>query len=830
MTGATDPIHDVSPVSTLSDMPPEQGVSIFQSDGAKRHAPTTRRAYKSRFRQRLAVLWVLPIICLPLSGALGIQGLESGVSSRQVAAADLQNLEADVNLATLDAGWAVALHWSFQRALTTLQNAEMTVRADLARLNSEWPADPIMPTVGPAVITFVRTLEEVVSLFGPNAPAFDVASENQALAQFERVNNVVDRGTAGLIGEAASTSRAAQLATGVLVVGESALLVCVLWILSQRRRRLAMSQTRELVLEDSERTFRLLFEENPLPTLISDPHTGRFLAANKAAQTQYGYAAEEFLSLTTADLKADDRRAREREPVSPAGLGSELLVSHRTSSGQRFDAAVSEGVLDYRSQTATLTVVRDVTAQRQIEAKLRESALHDFLTGLANRRLFIERFDEAQASRSRRDEGLAIISIDMDGFKTVNDRHGHGIGDDVLRVVGQRLRSLVRAQDTVARFGGDEFVLLIDGANAVTVEELAQRLVTWLAHPYDVLDTTLDISASLGIALIADPMTGVDQALRAADIAMYAAKESGRRSFRMYDPDMRSAILERLATARELQQALDHGEFNLWYQPIVSWDDHHWAVNHVEALIRWNHPERGIVSPAEFIPIAEQTGSIVAIGTWVLRAGCKQIAEWQRSNRRVGLHVNVSGRQVKQPDFVASVMRIVAESGIDTSDLILELTETALLEDLEAAQKPLNQLRAMGIRIALDDFGSGYSSLTYLSQLPIDIVKIDRSFVAKLAEPDKLSMLATIMGLMENLQVTVIAEGVETADELGHVLGLGVDAIQGYYFSRPVPAPVLAEVIGRCEQFAPPDGLSRNGRGSTPPLRAASSSRRMISA
>ena len=565
------------------------------------------------------------------------------------------------------------------------------------------------------------------------------------------------------------------------------------------------------MLADSERTFRLLFEENPLPTVISDPHTGRLLAANRAAQSQYGYTPEEFLSLTTADLTGDEGRTRERDVISPASSLSKPLALHRTRGGRRFDAEVSETQLDYRGHAATLTVVRDVTTQRQLEAKLRELALYDSLTGLANRRLFIERFDQAQASRVTHDDGLAIISIDMDGFKTVNDRHGHGLGDDVLRVVAQRLRSLVRAQDTVARFGGDEFTLLIDGATAVTVEALAQRLVTWLAHPYDILDTTLDISASLGIALI-DPMTGVDEAVRVSDIAMFAAKELGRQSYRMYDTHMRSAILERNATARELQQALYHGEFNLWYQPIVSWDDDHWAVNHVEALIRWNHPERGIVSPAEFIPIAEQTGSIVAIGTWVLRAGCAQIAEWQRRGRRVGLHINVSGRQVKQPDFVAVVMRIVDESGIDASDLILELTETALLEDLKAAQKVLNELRAMGIRIALDDFGSGYSSLTYLSQLPIDIVKIDRSFVAQLGEPEKLSMLVTIMRLMENLKVTVIAEGVETADELGHVLGLGVDAIQGYYFSRPVPAPELAEVIERCEQIAAPDLTGRDRR------------------
>ena len=790
-------------------MAPKEGVAALPTEGSGRDGVGVRER-KWPLRARWTLLWVLPIIGLPVAGALTIQALESGVSSRYVAAADLQNLEADVNLATLDAGWAVALHWPFQRAQTTLQGAEVTVRSDLERLQSEWPANPVMTSVRPAVDAYMRTLEEVVTLFGPDAPPVNIASEDQALVQFSKASVLIDAGTAALAGEAAATSDQVQVAVWVLVVGESALLTCVLWIMSQRRRLLAMSQTRARVLADSERTFRLLFEENPLPTLISDPHTGRFLAANKAAQSQYGYTADAFLSLTTADLSVDKRRTREREPLSPGRRQWELIAFHRTRGGRRFDAEVSETQLDYRGHAAILTVVRDVTAHRQLEAKLLESALHDPLTGLANRRLFVERFDQAQASRVRHDDGLAVITIDMDGFKSVNDRHGHGIGDDVLRVVARRIRSVVRAQDTVARFGGDEFVLLIDGATALTVGALAQRLVAWLAHPYDILDTTVDISGSLGIALI-DPMTGADEAMRASDIAMYAAKESGRQSYRMYDAQMRSAILERLATARELQQALDRGEFNLWYQPIVSRADHHWAVNNVEALIRWNHPERGIVSPAEFIPIAEQTGSIVAIGTWVLRAGCAQIAEWQRRDRRVGLHVNVSGLQVKQPDFVALVKRIVAESGIDASDLILELTETALLEDLNAAQKPLNELRAMGIRIALDDFGSGYSSLTYLSQLPIDIVKIDRSFVANLGEPDKLSTLATIMRLMENLQVTVIAEGVETAEELGRLLSLGVDAIQGYYFSRPVPAPDLAEAIERCERIAAPDpcGLDR---------------------
>ena len=791
-------------------MPPEEGIGPPPGDtGINVRVGTP--SWRSHLRPRLTLFWLIPILGLPLAGGLGIQTLNAGQSSRQVAAADLQNLEADVNLATLYAGWAIALHWPFTQALATLEGADRTIRADLAALSREPSAAPVMEKVGPLVSSYVHTLDEAAAFFREGAPPIDVAAEGAALAQFSRLNVLVDAGTTALIEEAGITADDVRTAVWVLVVGESALLVCVLWVLAQRRRRLAMSQTRELVLEDSERTFRLLFEENPLPTLISDPSTGRLLAVNKAAEVQYGYTGAEFASLKLADIQVGERRDRERAPLSHT-TSDPRLMSHLLRSGERFDAEVSEARLEYRGQPAVLTVVRDVTAQRQLEAKLRKSALHDPLTGLANRRLFIERFNQIQASRATHDDGLAIVSIDMDGFKAVNDSHGHGMGDDVLRVAAQRLGALVRAQDVVARFGGDQFVLLIDGVTPSEVKALAQRLIKWLMHPYDIIDTTLDITASLGIAFIDDPTTGVDEALRTSDIAMYSAKESGRGSYRMYDSEMRSAILERLLTARQLRDALGRGEFSLLYQPIVTWDGHGWVVKHVEALLRWNHPERGLVSPADFIPVAEQTGSIIAIGAWVLRAGCEQIAEWQRMDRRVSVHVNVSGRQLKDPNFVELVRRTVSDTGIDPSDLILELTETAMLDDLKAARGPLDELRAMGIRIALDDFGAGFSSLTYLGQLPIDIVKIDRSFVADLDKPDKLMMLATIMRLMEVLHVVVIAEGVETKDELEHVMGLGIDAVQGYYFSRPVPAAALPLAAKGCERIPYPVALDRSGR------------------
>ncbi len=783
--------------------------STASADHELPHGQIRRRR---RIRLHLGLFWLLPIIGLPVAGGLGIQALDSGVSSREVAATDLQNLEADVNLVTVYSGWAVALHWPFAQAVAAHEQADRMVQADLGLLNHEESARPVMARVGSAVTTYLTTLDGAEALFRPGGPAIDPALENAALAQFDRLHVLIDHGTATLNAEAAGTANDVRAAVWVLVIGESALLVSVLWILSQRRRRLAMIQTHERVLADSERTFRRLFEENPLPTLISDPRSGRFLAVNKAAEAQYGYTNEEFQSMTAADIVADERRTPSLPTTELLGSSAGRVMSHRKRHGERFDAEVSEAELEYRARAALLTVVRDVTAQRQLEAKLLASATHDFLTGLANRRLFMERFDQAQAARGRHDDGLAIVSIDMDGFKAVNDTHGHSMGDDILRVVAQRLRSLVRPQDTVARFGGDEFVVLIDGATTVEVEKLGHRLAKWLAHPYDIIDTTRDISASVGIAMVADATVTADEAFRLADLAMFTAKEAGHGCYRVYDPLMRSVILERLTMSRELQVALSRGEFSLAYQPIVSRDGDRWTANHVEALIRWNHPERGLISPADFIPVAEQTGLMIAIGAWVLRAACAQIAEWQRGGgRRVGVHVNVSGRQIKDPDFVKLVGDIVAETGVDPSDLILELTETAVLDDLNAAMKPLEDLRARGIRIALDDFGAGYSSLTYLGQLPIDIVKIDRSFVANLDQPDKLMMLATIMRLMESLRVVVIAEGVETTGELRHVLSLGIDSVQGFYFSRPVPADALLEAIEACELMAGPESVTRGG-------------------
>jgi diguanylate cyclase (GGDEF)-like protein len=461
--------------------------------------------------------------------------------------------------------------------------------------------------------------------------------------------------------------------------------------------------------------------------------------------------------------------------------------------------SVSDEV-DVDDRRVLLVAARDITDQRRLEEELRSRAFEDALTGLANRSLFADRFEHAQAVRSRGQRDLAVLVIDLDGFKAINDSLGHVMGDGVLRAVADRLRRAVRPSDTIARMGGDEFAILVDGADADTMVGLADRLLAALHAPYDVAGQPVEITASCGLASVTSTDMTWDSALHCADIAMYEAKANGKACVRVYESGMQSTVLQRLETTSELQRALARGEMTLHYQPIVSNGRGAETVEQVEALVRWQHPTRGLVPPMEFIPIAEETGAIVPLGAWVLRTACRQLAEWQGSGHMVSISVNVSGRQLREPGFVDLVAQTLSETGIAAHSLIIEITETALLQDLETAQTKLGELRAMGVRIALDDFGAGYSSLAYLSQLPVDEVKIDRMFVAGLEIADQRATVLTIVRLLEALNVRSVAEGVETARQLAYVHSLGIDACQGYYFSRPVPADQLLDALEHCKR------------------------------
>ena len=424
-------------------------------------------------------------------------------------------------------------------------------------------------------------------------------------------------------------------------------------------------------------------------------------------------------------------------------------------------------------------------------------SLHDALTGLPNRALLSERLQTA-SDRQADGKALAVLFVDLDDFKGVNDTGGHARGDELLVLVARRLESAVRDGDLVARLGGDEFAILLERTEDRTAAvDVARRVLAELRRPFELEDRQVVISASVGVAVrdAADDPTGPHELLSRADLAMYVAKRRGKSQYEVFDPAMHAALVSRLELESELQQAVHDGQLVLHYQPILSLEDE--RPLGAEVLVRWQHPTRGLVPPDEFIPLAESTGLVVPLGEWVLRQACEQMARWNelRPEHPLYLSVNVSPRQLRS-GIAATVADALEQSGLDPRQLVLEVTETAFVDD-DADVDPLHELRALGVRIAVDDFGTGYSSLNYLRRLPVDVVKIDRSFVRELTHgSDDEALVDAIVGLCRALGMVVIAEGVETAGEASVLRGLGVPAAQGFLFARPAAARDLHGLLG----------------------------------
>jgi diguanylate cyclase (GGDEF)-like protein len=431
--------------------------------------------------------------------------------------------------------------------------------------------------------------------------------------------------------------------------------------------------------------------------------------------------------------------------------------------------------------------------------RLAHQALHDALTGLPNRTLFEDRLDLALARAGRQSTFTAVLFLDVDRFKLVNDTLGHRVGDRLLREAAERLRSAVRAGDTVARFGGDEFAVLCEGLgddrDALTIANAvhaAMRVPLELDDGGDLL-----LEASIGIALARGREARRDALLRDADAAMYRAKELGRGRVEVFDDRLRERLDARLRIERELRHGLEHGELHLVYQPVVSLADG--RIGSVEALVRWHHPERGVVSPGEFLPVAEESGLIIRLGEEVLVQACRQAARWRAAlgdDAPLPVNVNLAARQLGQPGFVDVVRRIVAESGVDARDIALEITESAVIENTLLAADTLDQLKTLGFTVLLDDFGTGYSSLSYLQRLPIDVLKIDRSFISALGDGrESDAIVRAIVGIAEALRIGVVAEGIETAEQASTARELGCDSAQGFHFARPSgPEDIVALV------------------------------------
>jgi diguanylate cyclase (GGDEF)-like protein len=447
--------------------------------------------------------------------------------------------------------------------------------------------------------------------------------------------------------------------------------------------------------------------------------------------------------------------------------------------------------------------IRDLTERKASQAELERLALLDPLTGLPNRALMHDRLQGALNRMKRHGRKVGVLFLDLDRFKVVNDSLGHDAGDSLLCVLGDRISRALRSGDTLGRLGGDEFVVVAEEiGDARDLASLAERILAAIARPLHLQGYEIAPSASIGIAVAEDGSGDTESLLRDADLAMYRAKARGGGDYELFDFEMRQRAMSRLASEGELRRALSNDELRVHFQPYLESDG---KLHGVEALVRWLHPERGLVAPAEFIGLAEETGLVVPLGEWVLRAACRQVTQWRAGpHPELNLSVNLSVRQLAQPGLAALVADILSEEGLEASALCLEITETALMEDPGAAAVTLGELRRLGVRIAVDDFGTGYSSLLYLRHFPIQILKLDHIFVAGVCEnSEDRVIIGSIIELAHALGLTAVAEGVETVAQLHALEALGCDLMQGYYWSRPLDAESMTERLNGSNHLSP---------------------------
>ncbi len=551
-------------------------------------------------------------------------------------------------------------------------------------------------------------------------------------------------------------------------------------------------------LKRREASFRLLFEGNPVPMWLYDPSDLRILNVNDAALAHYGYSRARFQNMTLPELWPRDERDIHCEAAKSVGekYQSDRTWRHIKADGSEIEVLIYARRVPFGRMHAMLVAVVDVTERKAAEARIAYMAHHDALTDLPNRVLFHERLNELLARVRRHGESLAVHCLDLDHFKGVNDTLGHPMGDALLQTVAQRLQKCLRESDMVARLGGDEFAVVqypLGSPNEAST--LASALIETVSKPYEVHGHEFIIGASIGIALSPGDGDEADGLLRNADIALYRAKAEGRGSAHFFEPEMDRRIQARRLLELDLRKAFANGEFELFYQPLINLTTN--AVSGFEALLRWQHPERGMIAPGDFIPLAEEIGLIVPLGEWVLRQACTEAMRWP-SELKVA--VNLSPAQFRSRGVVRAVLTALAYSRLPADRLELEITESVLLGETDANLATLHQLRDIGVRISMDDFGTGYSSLSYLRCFPFDKIKIDRSFVRELSErPDCVAIIRAVAGLGMSLGIATTAEGIETAEQLERVRAEGCTEVQGYLFSPPRPASELAELI-RAEQ------------------------------
>lgn len=541
-------------------------------------------------------------------------------------------------------------------------------------------------------------------------------------------------------------------------------------------------------LEDSERRYRTLFFAHPQPMWVYDLKSLKFLAVNEAAIQYYGYSEAEFLSMKITEIRPSEDIPRLLESLSKiqVGLNRIGLWRHLKKDGTLMAVEITGHTLNWKGQFAEVILAQDVTERLQTKAQLERYAYNDLLTGLANRSLLLERLKFAIQHPQKHLKSFAVLSFDLDRFKAIKYGFGHLLAEQLLIAVAERLITCVSSRDVVARVGTDEFAILLpDVANSNSLNEKIERIHAALDCPFVLDSVSISSPTSIGIVFDQFQSQRPEDYLQAADTAMYYAKQKGLGSTVFYEPSMAKVVAEHLQLEADLQQAIEHHQLSLNYQPIVSLQTQ--EVVGFEALVRWSHPHRGFVSPAQLIQLAEKAGFIVSMGQWVLSQACQHLLEWKSAFPDLYVSVNVSEIQLRNPNLIGEVEEILLSLKLPPFSLKLEITESNLMENITQATELLEQLKNLKIRLLIDDFGTGYSSLSYLQQLPVDTLKIDRSFVQNIQLGNKdFEIAKTIINLAHSLGLEVVAEGIETDHQVEILKQLGCEFGQGYLFSPPL--------------------------------------------
>ncbi len=585
-------------------------------------------------------------------------------------------------------------------------------------------------------------------------------------------------------------------ATGLLMAGAG------FWRASRRRQRELAERERAIrALEQSHSTLHAVIEGTPDLISVRDL-AGRYLMINSAGAAAAGRPAEEIIGKTNAELFPDDiARALSERDARVLETG-ETVTYEEVHSGERGPRThlITKGV--YRDQRGfalgLLRIARDITDRKVAEAQLAHDSLHDALTGLPNRTRFLEELAVSLARLRRRPAHLfAVLFLDLDRFKVINDSLGHAAGDELLAIFARTLKAWLRPGDLVSRLGGDEFAVLLDGMDTIEdATRVAERIEAGLHASLRLGEREVFASVSIGIALSTSGYERPEDVLRDADLALYRAKAAGRGRYAIFDLEMHARAMAHLQLETDLRRAVERGEFRIAYQPIIALGTR--RLMGFEALLRWQHPTRGLVSPAEFLEVADETGLMLPIGRWCLREACEQLGRWGTERPDAGaltMSVNVSSRQLMHPQLVSYVREALEAGGLEPARLRIEITESVIMEHAEAAASRLHELRDLGVQLDMDDFGTGYSSLSYLQRFPLHAVKIDRSFIERMRGGQNAEIVRAILTLGRNLGLDVIAEGVETGEQDALLVEMGCPCAQGFLFSHPIPAEAAGNLI-----------------------------------